>query len=133
MKKSVIFVVLMLMMVMEGNTIEAAERGDRDQDDFFYASSPIEQIMQFLVFLIIVISIIVISGIVTTKIGDIATKSKNPNHSFLPSVALSQPSQYAFMEKTSCSHCGRFMDSETNVCPFCGNDLGGNEKPSMKS
>jgi len=125
MKKSVIFVVLILMVYMGLNTIiKAAEQGNRDQDDFFYRDTPAEQIIRFLLVLIIVISIIVYAGIVIALRGNIVNNSKNQNHSFIPPISLSLPSQYAFIKKSYCSQCGRLINYESKLCPYCGNKLG---------
>jgi hypothetical protein len=123
MKKNVLFVGLMLLMVIGVTPSNAAEPGDRDQNDFFYPGSPLEQLMQFLLLLIIIISIIVIIGIVVTEFRASDKILKNPDHLIIPSVTPSQPSQYAFMEKSCCSQCGRSIDSESQLCPYCGNNL----------
>ena len=125
MKKSVIFVVLMLMVCIGLNTIiKAAEWGNRDQDDFFYRGYLADQIIRFLLVLIIVISIIVIAGIVIADIGNIVNKSKNQNHSFIPPTSPSPLSQYAFIKKSYCSQCGRLINYESKLCLYCGNKLG---------
>jgi hypothetical protein len=118
--------VVFLLIIFTGlyTTVEAAERGDRDQDDPFYQNSPMYQIIQFLLLLIIVVSIIGIAGFVIVKRDNGDKKSKNSTHLFIPPVSPLSPSQYAFMEKSSCSQCGRFVASDENVCPFCGSNLG---------
>jgi hypothetical protein len=125
MKKSVIFVVLMLIASMALNTIVTAEElGNRDQDDFFYRDTPAEQVIRFLLVLIIVMIIIVYAGIVIAKRGNIENKSKNQNHSFIPPTSPSPLSQYAFIKKSYCSQCGRLINYESKLCLYCGNKLG---------
>lgn len=121
MKKITVLGVLILLICIGLSTIaDADEWGWSDSDGFYYRDSPSDQIMKFLPMIIVIIVIIVIAVIGIAAVGSMASKSKNNNQSFIPPTPPSNPSQYAFIKKSYCSECGRMINYEYNMCPYCG-------------
>ena len=127
--------ILLLAINFGLNTVvKGDEWGWSDSDGFYHRESPMDVIMEFLPIIIVVVVIIIIAVIGVAAIGSVANKSKNNNQSFIPSMP--QPpgktsslnnkntsSQYAFRPKKAyCNKCGRLINEDYNICPFCGND-----------
>jgi hypothetical protein len=122
MKKTLILIVIILLTCGGMTTvITAAEWGYWELKEYFYPESVADQIIRFLLLIVMIIGIVFIAVMVVVKVGHVIKRGKND--SFISPVVPSQPSQFAFIEKSYCSRCGRFTDCETKECPFCGNNL----------
>ena len=124
MKKRIIILSLIILMSLF-SSVKADEWGWDSNSGFYHRESPMDVIIESLPIIIIGIFLIIILAVVIS----LTNKSKtNPPQNIQPSfqpISNNSPSQYAFWEKKSyCPKCGRSINNEYQICPYCGDAKG---------